>query len=165
MNKVVLGIVIVIALIVVGGFFYLERGNTLPLDEPADVGTGTNTQQGTRDITAENNATASLEGDMIEEIVVAYTDSGFEPRSVTIQEGQTVRFVNQSSRGMWIGSDSHPTHTLYPVTSESDCLGSSFDTCESLQNGESWEFTFGEVGSWGYHNHVQASHRGTVIVQ
>ena len=104
-------------------------------------------------------------GDPIFHALVEYTDNGFTPASVTISQGDTIRFVNNSSRGVWVGGDNHPTHTIYPESSASDCLGTSFDTCRALQAGEFWEFTFNHKGSWGYHNHVRASHGGTVVVQ
>lgn len=171
MNKTVLGIVIALALLVVGGFFYFYGKDELATtnDTPS---TATNSENETESLQAEENETSiiadgnvSLEGDMIDDVIITYTDSGFEPKSATVNSGQTVRFMNQSSRGMWIGSDQHPTHTAYPEKSASDCLGSSFDTCKSLPAGQSWSFTFTSEGSWGYHNHVQASHRGSVVVE
>lgn len=96
---------------------------------------------------------------------VTYTDDGFSPEIMQIFQGDTVRFVNQSSGRMWVGSDIHPTHSLYPEKTGADCLGSSFDQCSVSVNGESWEFTFDRVGEWRYHNHVRASKRGTIIVR
>ncbi|MDP3726055.1 MAG: hypothetical protein Q8R36_02565, partial [bacterium] len=58
----------------------------------------------------------------------------------------------------------HPTHALYSEQSEEDCIGSSFDACEEIPPGSSWVFIFNETGSWGYHNHLEASHRGTIVV-
>jgi len=40
-----------------------------------------------------------------------------------------------------------------------------FDACGGLKTGESWSFTFGEVGEWKYHDHLIAGHFGTVTVQ
>lgn len=161
MNKVILGIVIVLAVGVVAWFFFSQKEVVAPTEESGM------SQTDTENMTVEGGAagSVSLADDMIDGVTVNYTDAGFEPKSVTIQRGQTVQFVNMSSRGMWVGSDSHPTHTNYPTKSEGDCLGSSFDTCSSLPVGESWSFTFDETGSWGYHNHTQAGHRGAIIVQ
>ena len=103
--------------------------------------------------------------DPIFHALVTYTDDGFLPTRVEIQRGETVRFVNNGNRGVWIGGDNHPSHTIYPEQSDSDCLGTSFDTCRTLQAGEFWEFTFTHVGSWGYHNHVRARDTGTIIVR
>lgn len=102
---------------------------------------------------------------------VTLTDAGFSPASVTISRGETVRFVNDSSRGMWVGADAHPTHTQYDGTSTREhCAngantGTSFDQCASVEKGSFWDFTFTKSGTFGYHNHVGASNTGTIIVQ
>lgn len=107
--------------------------------------------------------------DYIMDVAVDYTDSGFEPQTVTIAIGDTVRFVNQSSGGMWVASDNHPTHREYPGSDISSCDDSAerdliFDQCESAPAGNFWEYTFFEEGSWDYHNHADSSHGGTVVV-
>ena len=108
-------------------------------------------------------------GDPSLHALVSYTNNGFEPTTITIRKGETVRFVNQAGSGMWVGSDNHPTHTLYDGTSTNEHCGdintTSFDTCRALMAGEFWEFTFDKVGEWGYHNHIRARDTGTVIVE
>ena len=95
---------------------------------------------------------------------ITYTDEGYTPSTVTIQKGEAVRFVNKSEKETWPASAVHPTHSIYPQKSDSDCLGSSFDACRDLSPGESWEFTFNYEGEWRYHDHLHAYHNGTVIV-
>lgn len=103
--------------------------------------------------------------------VVTLTDAGFTPKTVTIERGQTVRFVNASSRSMWVGSDDHPTHTGYDGTStrehcaDGEATNGTFDQCEATPQGEHWDYAFEKSGTFGYHNHVGASNTGTVIVQ
>ena len=103
--------------------------------------------------------------------VITLTDSGFSPATVTVRAGETVRFVNQSSRGMWVGSDDHPTHTEYDgTTTREHCAdgaatNGTFDQCASVAAGDSWDYTFERAGTFGYHNHVGASDTGTVIVR
>lgn len=163
MNKSVLGIVVVLAIIAIGGFLYFERA-----DAPTEELETTSNEQ-TEAITAAPNENAgqgaSLESDMIEDIVVTYTDNGFEPKAVSVNAGQTVRFVNQSSRGMWVGTDPHPAHTGYPEKTAKDCKGSAFDACKTIAAGQSWSFTFNQKGTWGYHNHVQTRDVGTITVR
>lgn len=96
---------------------------------------------------------------------ILYTGTRFVPEEVTIIEGGTVRFINQSDEKMWIASDNHPTHTRYPVHTESDCAGSIFDQCTSVAKGGSWSFRFNERGTWGFHNHERAQDTGKVIVR
>ncbi len=101
--------------------------------------------------------------DPIFHALVEYTSSGFSPKTVTINKGETVRFTGQTN--VWPASANHPTHTLYPEKSANDCLGTSFDACRVLKAGEFWEFTFNEVGTWGFHNHTRANDTGVVIVK
>ena len=96
--------------------------------------------------------------------VITFTDAGFEPSTVAIKKGQTVRWMNNSSTNTWPASAVHPTHSIYPQKSASDCLGSSFDACRGLAKGETWDFTFNDVGTWKFHDHLHASKTGSVTV-
>lgn len=93
---------------------------------------------------------------------VIYASQGFSPASLGIETGGIVKFVNQSSEPLWVGSDPHPVHTAYPTTG--GCINSTFDSCKGIQPGESWSFTFGVKGTWGYHNHLNPGKKGKVIV-
>lgn len=95
--------------------------------------------------------------------VVQYDGLAFSPNMITIKKGETVRFVNNGKNPMWVASAMHPTHTVYPT--KGGCLGSTFDACRGYGTGSSWEFTFDEVGSWGYHDHLNASAWGKVVVE
>ena len=75
---------------------------------------------------------------------VHMTDEGYSPRVLEIEQGQTVEFVNDSSRDYWPASDPHPIHTGYP----------GFDAGKTILPGESWDFTFNRAGRFGYHNHL-----------
>lgn len=102
---------------------------------------------------------------------ITLTDAGFTPASVTVSKGETVRFINQSSRGMWVGSDDHPTHTDYDGTStrehcaDGTSTNGTFDQCASVATGEFWDYTFEKAGTFGFHNHVGASSKGEVVVK
>jgi plastocyanin len=86
---------------------------------------------------------------------VTYDTTGFSPSKVTIKVGDTVRFINKTSREMDVASNPHPTHTDYPA----------FDQGKGAFNGKNtFDFTFTQVGIWGYHNHESARDRGEVIV-
>ena len=88
------------------------------------------------------------------EPTVSYTDNGFIPNTITIKYGDKVKFINNSNGDMWVASNNHPTHTIY----------SQFDEKTFVRHGGIYEFTFYQVGKWGYHNHMNASKTGTVIV-
>jgi len=101
--------------------------------------------------------------------VITYTDSGFSPSELVVEAGTEVTFVNNSSGSFWPASAIHPTHTVYPGSNISLCgtaeALSAFDACGSIAAGSSYSFTFDEVGSWNYHNHLQVSQTGRVVVQ
>lgn len=96
--------------------------------------------------------------------LVYYRDSGFEPDSITIEEGEEVTWIDESSSRMWVGSDQHPSHTEYDGTSLNDHCPSedSFDSCGPVGR---YSFTFNQTGEWGYHNHRAAGDTGTVVVE
>lgn len=91
----------------------------------------------------------------VQSVIVERSDSGFSPASVTVKKGTAVKFINKSSTPMSVASDPHPTHTNYPE----------FDQYKSTFKGKSeYDFTFEKVGTWGYHNHLNPSQTGTVMV-
>ncbi|MFH1211252.1 MAG: plastocyanin/azurin family copper-binding protein [archaeon] len=96
---------------------------------------------------------------------VEITSAGYSPSTVTVKAGDTVTWLNMDSTPHWIASASHPTHTVYPEPG--GCIGSKFDACKGLAQGESWSFTFDQKGSWNYHDHLnaQAPFFGKVIVE
>ena len=87
--------------------------------------------------------------------VVKLTDNGFEPHTLTINSGETVKFENDSSDDAWVASNVHPTHLLYP----------GFDEKKPMVHGGSYSFTFTKVGRWGYHNHLEPTVQGTIVVK
>lgn len=99
---------------------------------------------------------------------VAYTSQGFSPKNITVRLGTAVTFVNQSSGSMWVASAAHPSHMVYGGTSLSqhcpDTTNTAFDECTAVSAGGSYSFTFNKAGDWKYHNHVDASDFGEVVV-
>ena len=101
-------------------------------------------------------------------VVILITDDGFTPAEVTIPAGVTITFANEGAQPHWPASAMHPTHTVYPGSDIEKCgtaeAATIFDACRGLENGESWTFTFGEVGEWRYHDHLAPTQFGKVIV-
>jgi len=115
-------------------------------------------------VSTRDNVSAEQVAEKATSVTITYTDSGFSPREVTVKKGKSVTWVNDSSRDMWPASAVHPTHGAYPEDVPGQCLGSSFDACTGHANGAVWTFTFNQVGQWRYHDHIDASKTGTVIV-
>lgn len=103
------------------------------------------------------------------EYTIEYTSDGFVPNKLTIKKGDTVKWVNKSTVDMWPASAKHPTHEAYPGSSITKCGTSQeagiFDACKGIPVGNSFSFTFNEVGSWFFHDHLDAKKFGQVIVE
>ncbi len=102
------------------------------------------------DVQGESAVSESVEA--IEENMVVYGEEGFSPNPIKIKVGDTVSFVNDSFREMWVASAKHPTHEVLP----------GFD---QLEEGTDYEYTFTEVGEWKYHDHLNPEYFGSVIVE
>ena len=75
---------------------------------------------------------------------VSISNFAFNPASITIPKGYTVRWTNQDSA----------THTVKGFSFESG----------SLAKGDTYEFTFAEPGTYDYTCSIHPSMKGTVIV-
>lgn len=95
--------------------------------------------------------------------LVSYNAQGFSPQTLTIKQGQSVRFVNNANGELWIAAIGSGNNQVYP--GESSCGGSSFDSCQVLHIGDFWQFTFNSPGTWIYQNNVDTTQAGVVIVQ
>jgi plastocyanin len=106
--------------------------------------------------------------DNTENYTVYLTESGFQPSELTIQQGETVTWVNNASNSMWVASDQHPSHNnyagsaLYQHCQGGDQTEAAFDQCSS---GGEFSFTFEKTGEWSYHNHERAVQGGTITVE
>ncbi len=102
------------------------------------------------------------------EHLVEITLEGFVPKNLEIKQGDKVTWVNKLITESQPAGNFHPTHTNYPGSSIIKCgtaeEKNTFDACKDLQKEESYSFVFNEIGSWGYHNHLQPSKTGKIIV-
>lgn len=159
-TKVAFLLLAALALIALGWFALSANRAAAPTEEPATASAETAPLPSTDE---EDGGPAFT--------IITLTDSGFSPRTVTVAAGETVRFINDSSRSMWVGADEHPTHTEYDGTSAREhcvdgaAIGGSFDQCAAVARGEYWDYTFTRAGTFNFHNHTGASSVGTVVVR
>lgn len=100
---------------------------------------------------------------------VEITSKGFSPKTLTISQGDTVKFINKDIEKHWPASDVHPTHTKYPGSGIDKCDTLDeyyiFDACRGFAQGEEFSFPFDEIGTWKYHDHLNPEIKGTIIVE
>ena len=104
---------------------------------------------------ATQSQTPSLAPSAVEnQASVTLTSSGFSPATLTIKAGTTVTWTNKSGSDATVNSNPHPVHTDYPPLN----LG-------SFSDGGTLSLKFDKPGTYGYHNHLNPSEKGTIIVQ
>ena len=86
--------------------------------------------------------------------VVTYSDSGFSPNSITLKVGEKVEFKNNSSANVQVNSAVHPTHQLFPELN----IG-------VIAPNETKSVTFTKAGTYKYHNHLNTSQTGQIVVE
>lgn len=86
---------------------------------------------------------------------VRYTDSGFEPKELSVPLGTMVHFINESTNDMWVASNEHPGHTDLPT----------FDQFGFGKTGEQYVYAFDQAGAWRYHDHLNPTAEGVIIVE
>lgn len=127
----------------------MEEGGTMPADDSGSM------------VDEEQTPPA---GDAMEpkNYVIVFNGDAYSPSTVNIKKGDTVTWRNDSPEPTWPASALHPTHTVYPTTG--GCLGSTFDACRGLNQGETFTFQFDEVGTWRFHDHLNSEIFGSVVV-
>lgn len=84
---------------------------------------------------------------------ITYTTTGFSPHSLTVKSGSTITIKNQSSEPLKFSSNDHPTHTLNTELNMA-----------TIDAGGEGSLEVKKVGTWGYHNHLNPSDMGTIVV-
>ncbi|MEK7160255.1 MAG: cupredoxin domain-containing protein [Patescibacteria group bacterium] len=136
-NKLIL--VALLVVVITAGAFMLFNNNA-----------GNNSQ--TQD--TQNQSLTPTQAQPAQGTDVTVTSSGFEPQTVTIKTGQRVVWTNKSGGAVSVNSASHPTHLKWPFLN----LG-------NFDDGGSVSVVFEKTGKYTYHNHLNASQTGTVIVE
>lgn len=145
-NFMILG---VLALVVLGGVFLFKKSMTA---KPS-VTTENVAPSLKPEVTVSPEASSSTKP-VASQVEVVLGASGFSPVSVTIKAGSKVVWTNKSGGIATVNSDPHPQHTNDPFLN----LG-------RFADGGTLELVFEKTGIYKYHNHLNASQTGTVVVE
>lgn len=146
MKQVIIAIVI-IAVVGGGGYLLLNKNS-----DDSQKSNDSTTQTASND--PSTNTQSQPADDQPATATITYSNSGYSPSTVTVKSGDKVVIKNDSSRDMQFDSDPHPAHT----NNEELNVG-------VVGPGESMSFVVKRTGTFGYHNHLNASDTGTIIVQ
>ena len=143
-NKLLLGIV---AIAVLGVFMLMGNKKSNPLPTPSTEQASPAEQQPT--------TPQASDGAMMKEAEnVAITSTGFEPATITIKAGTKVIWTNKSGAVATVNSAMHPTHLVYPPLNLNE-----------VEDGKTVELVFDKAGTYKYHDHLNPSRFGTVVVE
>jgi plastocyanin len=165
-------LIVILIIILVGGIYYFSQKSkisTIPQTPTSSTFEITTTQPTQVETSTLNITTTSATATPTTEVIIKITANGFEPKEVEITKGTKVTWINEQPNPSWPASDVHPTHEVYPGSSIKKCgtpeQDKIFDTCRGLKQGESWSFVFNEVGEWYYHDHLNPSWKGEIVVK
>ena len=111
-------------------------------------------KKGTNPYGAVYNQPTSAITQTVNQNSVTVTTNGFQPSSLTIKAGETIVWNNQSGNTGNVSSSPHPIHTDYPPLNLGD-----------IAPGASVSLVFPTAGTYKYHNHLNPSQRGTIVVE
>lgn len=140
MNAKVIVIAVILLAVLGGGYLFLNGskvGNNLYSTSSPST-------------TASTNPSTVPQG----KNVVTLTPDGWSPSTLVIKAGETVTWVNKSGAEGAVYSVPHPIHTAYPPLN----LG-------TFPDGGTLSLEFDKAGSYGYHNHLNPSQTGVIVVQ
>jgi plastocyanin len=97
--------------------------------------------------------TSQTDTEDAETTTIVFSNDGFKPDTYTVKVGQQVKVTNNSNQPLQFSSDDHPAHT-----DEAEL------NLPVLEPGKSATFTPTQVGTWGFHDHLDAQYTGTLEV-
>lgn len=152
---------LIVAVIIVGGGLWLagskkddKTANNSANSSNVTPSPSNNSKTPSESQQATNKPTDS-DGDSDEAAAtITYTVDGFSPSTITVKAGDTVAVMNNSGDSLQFNSDPHPSHT---------------DNTElnvgSVQSGRTKTFVVTKTGTFGFHNHFNPTHKGSITVQ
>jgi plastocyanin len=140
-------IIVVVLAIIGGGAVALNNKNNDKQPPVSPASASTSSQPSTSTQASNDNPPAA-------ENTITYSDNGFRPATLTVTSGTKITIKNKSSIPLQFDSDPHPEHTDDPELN----VG-------TVSPGSSVTITVTKPGSHGYHNHLNASDTGTIIVE
>lgn len=141
-SKLVIGIILVLIGVGLVVWVLMSRQAEAPAVTPSSSASET-----------EDSEPAGTDEEPLEEATITFTNDGFTPSRLTVKKGATITVRNEATAPVQFSSDSHPTHSDNPEMN-----------LTTLTNGQSASFTANEVGEWGFHDHVDHSKTGMLIV-
>lgn len=156
-NLVVVGIIVLIS-VVIGGLLLFKGNDQSGTTTTSTVTSTPSTSLSQPDVMTGPEEEKKVEEGAVGETTIRYTSSGFSPSSVTVKSGDKVTWVNNDNKEIRIGVNPHPQHT-----SNQEVSGGEYTL--NLGPGEQKSVVITKTGTFGYHNHLNASQGGSITIE
>ena len=140
MNKKIMVTAVVVVALGVGAYFMLNKKS----DDSTKTDTTSTTQTTQPTDTAVTPSAATI----------TYSSNGFSLSASTVKSGDTITVKNTSSSSLQMESDPHPAHT-----DDTDL------NVGPVSPGESKTFKVTKKGTFGFHNHLNSSDKGSITIE
>ena len=100
---------------------------------------------------------ATSSADISDPVIIIFNNGEVTPSCVKVSQGAEIKWLNAGDENIQIGADPHPVHT---GNKEVSYGGFVLDMAPS----EEKTFTINKVGKTGYHDHLDSSVGGVIIV-
>ena len=137
-NKIIIGVVL--AVVIIGGVFYFTKSQYQQPSQQQPV-----TQQPTTQQPTTQQPTTQQTQTTVEANAITIQNFAFNPGTLTVKQGTKVTWTNQDSA----------THKI-----KSDTFNSG-----DLNQGDTFEFTFNNKGSFDYSCSIHPSMTGKIVVE
>lgn len=120
---------------------------------PTPVLTATQTTTVTPQAIQTTGSVSPTMPNQVSDNTIRINKKGFDPVSITVKAGSTVRWVNEDSTsdpGLY-----NPTHRIELVNIKNSPL---------LSSGQSWSWIFSNPGSYDYNDMLHSIPKGTIVV-
>ena len=144
-NKIAIAIIGI--LVVVGAVILLSTNANKGDTDQSTTAPATQTEATTPAETSAN------QDETLTDTMIDITATGYDPKTIIIKAGAKVVWTNNSGQVGNVSSVPHPTHSTYPPLNLGD-----------FSDGATVSLVFDEPGAYEYHNHLNATQTGTVIV-
>lgn len=118
----------------------LSAAQTQSVPQNTTTSTQTNTSTGQNTISQPKTLSVNIQNNLMP--------------MVSINVGDTVKWTNMDTTAHTVASNPHPTHTDLPGF-----------VSGSIAKNASYSYTFTKAGTWGYHDHLNPSLKGSVVVK
>lgn len=158
-TAITLIIIVIVAVLLGAVIFALQNGKSNINQSNDDAATRTDVNSANTNRTSNvNSAALNSNSSARAANEVSVKKSAFVPKYLTVSAGQKVTWSNDDSIVHYVAPDDHPAHDRYSGVWDDDGAG-------RVSPGETYSITISTPGTYTYHDHLNPTITGTLVVK